>query len=151
MALVKIGAKHQIVIPKAVFAKMGLAPGDYVDVSANRGHAVIKLKKAVNDFPETDERLGPKMRASINRALKDVEAGRVFGPFHTAEELLAHLASLKKRGYPSGNFPGPSGRRRWAWFRDDLTRPLCRNGRTMVFRPILDCRSFRLLTRSGLG
>ena len=97
MALVKIGTKHQIVIPKAVFAKMGLAPGDYVDVSANRGHAVIKRKKAVDDFPETDEPLGPKLRASINRALKDVEAGRVSGPFRTMDELQAHLDSLKKR------------------------------------------------------
>ena len=97
MALVKIGSKHQVVIPKTVFAEMGLAPGDYVDISTNRGHAVIKRKKVVDDFPETDEPIGPKTRAGIQQGLKDIAAGRVSKPLRTSEEIQAYLDSLKKR------------------------------------------------------
>ena len=97
MALVRVGTKHQVVIPKAVFSKLGLAPGDYVDVSIRKNEAVIKRKKIVDDFPISDEPIGPKTRATIRRGLKDLELGNVSGPFRTAKELQAHLDSLKKK------------------------------------------------------
>ena len=96
MALVRVGTKHQVVIPKAVFPKLGLAPGDYVDVSIHKNEAVIKQKRIVDDFPVTDEPLGSKMRASLRRGLKDLAEGRIHGPFRTAKELQAYLDSLKK-------------------------------------------------------
>ncbi len=97
MALVRVGTKHQVVIPKAVFSKLGLAPGDYVDVSLRKNEAVIKRKRVVDDFPVTDEPLGPKERAALRRGLKDLAQGRVSGPFRTAKELQAHHDSLKKK------------------------------------------------------
>lgn len=33
MPLVKVGSKHQVVIPKSVRDKLHVDPGDYVDVS----------------------------------------------------------------------------------------------------------------------
>lgn len=97
MPLVKVGSKHQVVIPKDVRTKMGVKPGDYVEISFNRNQAVIKRKKVVDDFPYTDEPLGPETQAALRQALKDVAEGRVYGPFKTAEEVQAHLDSLKKR------------------------------------------------------
>lgn len=97
MALVRVGTKHQVVIPKDVFSKLGLAPGDYVDVSVRKNEAVIKRKRLVDDFPVTDETIGHKTKAAIRRGLRDLAKGKVSGPFSTAKELQAHLDSLKKR------------------------------------------------------
>lgn len=91
MALVKVGSKHQVVIPKDVFAKLGLAPGDYVEVSFRKNEAVIKRKKFVDDFPFTDEPIGPKTRAKIAQGLKELAEGKAYGPFRTAQELIADL------------------------------------------------------------
>ena len=97
MALVRVGTKHQIVIPKDVFSKLGLVPGDYVEVSVRKNEAVIKRKKIVDDFPITDEPIGPKTQAALKRGLKEIAQGKVHGPFRTAKELQAFLDSLKKK------------------------------------------------------
>lgn len=91
MPLVKIGSKHQVVIPKAVRDRLGVDPGDYVEFTFRRNQAVIKRKKSVDAFPVTDEPIGPKTRAAIRRGLKDFEEGRVSGPFESGEELIEHL------------------------------------------------------------
>ncbi len=97
MALVRVGTKHQVVIPKDVFSKLGLAAGDYVDVSVRKNEAVIKRNKIVDDFPVTDEAIGPKMRASLRRSRKEVAQGKVHGPYRSAEEVQAFLDGLKKK------------------------------------------------------
>jgi AbrB family looped-hinge helix DNA binding protein len=97
MPLVKVGSKHQVVIPKLVRTKLQVRPGDYVEVSFHKNRAVIKRKKVIDDFPVTDEPIGPKTKSAIRRGLKEVAQGKVVGPFRTADELVAHLNSLKKR------------------------------------------------------
>jgi len=91
MPVVRVGSKHQVVIPKAVRTKLGVKPGDYVEISFRRKSAVIKRKKVADDVPYTDEPIGPKTRAAIQQALDEVEEGKVEGPFHSAEQLVAHL------------------------------------------------------------
>ena len=91
MALVKVGTKHQVVIPKAVFTKLGLAPGDYVEITAQKDQAVIKQKKIVDNLSFTDEVIGPKTQAAIRRAFKEIKAGKGHGPFKNADELIADL------------------------------------------------------------
>lgn len=97
MTLVRVGTKHQVVIPKDVFSKLGLAAGDYVEVSVRKNEAVIKRKRVVDDFPVTDEPIGPKMRASLRRSRKEVAQGKLHGPFRTAEEVQTFLDGLKKK------------------------------------------------------
>jgi AbrB family looped-hinge helix DNA binding protein len=96
MPLVKVGPKHQVVIPKEVRNKLGVSPGDYVEVAFRRNQAVIKRKRIVDDFPYTDEPIGPKTRTGVLQGLKDIEDGNVSGLFRTAAEVQRHLDSLKK-------------------------------------------------------
>ena len=91
MPLVKVGPKHQVVIPKEVRDKLGVQPGDYVEVAFKRNQAVIKRKKIVDDFPYTDEPIGPETEAGIREALQEVKEGKVFGPFRNMEECIADL------------------------------------------------------------
>lgn len=95
MSLVKVGSKHQVVIPKGVRASLGVRPGDYVDIAVSREGAFIKPKKIVDRY--SDERLGPKARAGLRQALKEVAEGRVSNPLRSAEEVQSWLASIKKK------------------------------------------------------
>lgn len=91
MPLVKVGPKHQVVIPKAVREKLGVDPGDYVEVAFENNQAVIKRKKIVDDFPISDEPIGPKTRARIRQGLKDLKEGRISGPYSSMAASLADL------------------------------------------------------------
>jgi AbrB family looped-hinge helix DNA binding protein len=90
MPLVKVGSKNQVVIPKAVRAKLQIKPGDYVDVSFQNDQAVLTRKKVV-DYPVTDEPVGPKTKAAIEKATKEVKTGKGQGPFKSAEDLIDDL------------------------------------------------------------
>ena len=91
MPLVKISPKNQVVIPKEVREKHGMGPGDYVEVISHRGQVVIKRKKIIDDFPITDEPIGPKTRAGIRQGLKEIKDGKATGPFKKAKDLIHHL------------------------------------------------------------
>lgn len=96
MPLVKVGSHHQVVIPKQVRDDLGIEPGDYVEISRSRSGAVIRRQPEV-DVPETVEKLGPKARASLNAALKDVAEGRVGPPLRGKKEVQAYLDGLKSK------------------------------------------------------
>ncbi len=98
MALVKVGSKNEVIIPEKIREELGIEPGDYVEISLRHDQAVIERKRSGDDFPYTDEAIGPETRAAIQEALDEVSAGNVAGPFNTAEELQDHLDSLKKPG-----------------------------------------------------
>jgi len=97
MALVKVGAKHRVVIPKDIRTRMRVKPGDYLEIRCEGSQAVMKRKKVVDEFPYTDEPIGPKTRAMLRQALKEVQEGKLIGPFRTATEVQAHLDSLKRQ------------------------------------------------------
>jgi len=80
---VKIGVGRQVVIPKEIHDRLGLAPGDRLDVSI-RGHQVVFTPKST-----VDKRL--------DKALADERAGRVHGPYESANEMLDSLATRKKK------------------------------------------------------
>ncbi len=91
MPLVKVGPKHQVVIPKEVREKLGVDPGDYVEVTFEHNQAVIKRKKVSDDFPVTDEPIGPETRAGISQGMREAAAGEVLGHFGSAKELIHFL------------------------------------------------------------
>ena len=84
MPTVKLGRSRQIVIPKNLYDALGLAPGDYLEVELYKDNRLLVTpKELVDKHPEIDQRL--------TEAEEDITAGRVSGPFHTAQELAQHL------------------------------------------------------------
>lgn len=48
MPAVKIGASRQVIIPKKVYELLGLAAGDYLDVTVENGSLVMSPKTLVD-------------------------------------------------------------------------------------------------------
>ncbi|MGH7842104.1 MAG: AbrB/MazE/SpoVT family DNA-binding domain-containing protein [Candidatus Binataceae bacterium] len=75
----KLGASRQVVIPKRIHDRLGLRPGDYLEVNLERDGVVFRPKALV------EKRLA--------EALKDIKQGRVQGPFASAKEMISRLRS----------------------------------------------------------
>ena len=70
MAVSRLGQRRQVVIPKEICEELGLAEGDFVEVSSNKGAAVVRPKKLVDadDILTTEEeKLVRKGEAQIRR------------------------------------------------------------------------------------
>jgi AbrB family looped-hinge helix DNA binding protein len=88
MPTVKLGTSRQIVIPKKLYDTLGLAPGDYLEVELYEGNRLLVTpKELVDKHPEIDQRLA--------EAEEDITAGRISGPFTTAEEVAQHLNAAR--------------------------------------------------------
>ena len=74
MSIVKIGVSRQIVIPKKLYEKLGLVPGDYLEVELMDNHLVLTPKMLVEKC--------------LAEGLEDVNQGRVVGPFKTARAAM---------------------------------------------------------------
>ncbi len=77
MAVVKIGASRQIVIPKKFHDRLGLSPGNYLEVELRDNQLIITPKELV------DKRL--------TEGLEHIKKGKVLGPFNTADEAIQAL------------------------------------------------------------
>jgi AbrB family looped-hinge helix DNA binding protein len=85
---VKLGTSRQIVIPKKLHDKLGLSAGDYLEVELHKtGKLTVTPKDLVDRHPEIDRRLA--------EAEADVAAGRVHGPFGSAQEMIAALQNTR--------------------------------------------------------
>ncbi len=95
---VKIGASRQIVIPKKLYDALGLSSGDYLEVGLHPGNRLLITPKA---FVDADDVLTVSQRKRIDAHLAaaeaDFRAGRVSGPFKSAEELVRHLHATRKK------------------------------------------------------
>ena len=87
MAAVKIGVSRQVVIPKKIHDKLGLAPGDYLEVEVERGK-VVMTPKALVDKP---------LEKRLTEGIEDLRAGRSHGPFDSAKEAVRFLRTEAKR------------------------------------------------------
>ncbi|HET6204595.1 MAG TPA: AbrB/MazE/SpoVT family DNA-binding domain-containing protein [Planctomycetota bacterium] len=74
---VKVGASRQVVIPKRIHDRLGLSPGDYLEVELRDDRVVFTPKVLVD--------------RGIAEALADLKAGRVSRRFKTAKELIRAL------------------------------------------------------------
>lgn len=82
MSTVSVKSKYQIVIPQSIRDKVRIKVGDLLEARVERGKITFSPKSVVD--------------AAIEEGLEDVRKGRVYGPFDTAEEMLASLKG--KRG-----------------------------------------------------
>lgn len=100
----KIQHKGQVTIPTSVRRQAGLSKGDLVKFTFTRGQIVITPKLVIDrsQFPSADDEYTPAQRriidARLAKADEDIKHGRVYGPFNTADEMIAHMkGELKKR------------------------------------------------------
>ncbi|MGH7406544.1 MAG: AbrB/MazE/SpoVT family DNA-binding domain-containing protein, partial [Candidatus Methylomirabilales bacterium] len=84
---VKVGARRQVVIPKKIHDKLGLAPGDYLEVEVERGKMVMTPKTLVDK----------QLEKCLAEGLEDFRAGRSHGPFDSAKEAVRYLHTEAKR------------------------------------------------------
>jgi AbrB family looped-hinge helix DNA binding protein len=90
MPTVKLGASRQMVIPKKLYDDLGLAAGDYLEVELHEGgKLLVTPKELVDKHSEIDKRLA--------EAEEDIKAGRIHGPFATANEAVKALRSGSRR------------------------------------------------------
>jgi AbrB family looped-hinge helix DNA binding protein len=82
MPTVKLGVSRQVVIPKKIHDQLGLVPGDYLDVELRDGEIIFTPKTLV------DKR--------IEEGLEDIQQGRVYGPFNSAQEMINSLHKSTK-------------------------------------------------------
>ena len=89
MPSVRIGPKHQITIPPELFERLGLQPGDLLDVQARDGVLyAVPLQLVPRDQAWFWTREWQEMEREADEA---IEKGEVSGPFESAEELIKHL------------------------------------------------------------
>jgi AbrB family looped-hinge helix DNA binding protein len=102
--LVKVQNKGQVTIPSQLRQQAGIAEGDIIEATFQRGHIVLTPKVVVDRsaFPNADEEYTPAQRRSVNARLakadKQIKSGRTFGPFDSADDMIAAIErELKKR------------------------------------------------------
>ena len=102
--LVKIHRKGQVTLPSRLRSAIGVAEGDLVEASVHRGKIVLtpKLVTDRSKFPTADDEYTPEQRRIIDARLAesedDLKKGRTFGPFNTADEMIASMKhQLRKR------------------------------------------------------
>lgn len=83
MALIRVGPKYQVTIPKATREAIGLKVGDFVDARVERKGVVTLRPKVLIDKSYIDHRL--------QEAEEDIKAGRAYGPFKSAREMSHSL------------------------------------------------------------
>lgn len=94
---IKNDNKTPLVVPRAVRRTAGFKSGQELEIKASGGVITILPK-----LPNADDEYTPAQRrivdAQLAEGLADIKAGRTYGPFNTADEMIAHMkAQVKKR------------------------------------------------------
>ena len=101
--LVKIHRKGQMTLPSRLRSAIGVAEGDLVEASVQRGKIVLTPKLVVDrsKLPTADDEYTPEQRRVINarlaEGLEDIKRGRVYGPFATHKEMMNSLRAQSKK------------------------------------------------------
>ena len=78
---VKLGVSRQVVIPKKLHDRLGLKPGDYLEVEEQHGRVVMTPKTLIDS----------RVHAAFRESMEDFKSGRYSGPFDTVDEATASL------------------------------------------------------------
>ncbi len=102
--LVRVQQKGQVTIPSRLRQQAGIAEGDMVEATFQRGQIILTPKVVVDRgvFSTADGEYTPARRRAINARLakadKEIKSGRTIGPFDNAEDMIASIErELKKR------------------------------------------------------
>ena len=95
--LVRVQRKGQVTIPSRLRVQVGLADGDLVEATAERGRIVLTPKLVVDrEYTPAQRRV---IDARLAKAEADIKAGRVSKAFSSHSEFLAslHKAAAKAK------------------------------------------------------
>jgi AbrB family looped-hinge helix DNA binding protein len=93
VATTRLTRNYQVSIPKPIRDELHLDLGIFFEVRAERGRVVLKPKILTDMHPDDLKRA----HAAYDEAKADAEAGRLSGPFDTADELVVHLDRVVRR------------------------------------------------------
>ena len=93
--LTKIGPKHQITIPRAVFEKLHLDEGDYLEVQAKDDQLIMTPKKLITK--DQAWFYSAEWQKKEVEADEDIAQGELDGPFDSVKDLTAYLKNLKQK------------------------------------------------------
>ena len=93
--ITRIGPKHQVTIPREVFERLRLAPGEYLEVKVDGEH----ISMAPQKFIPRDQNwfFTPEWQSKEEEADKAIAAGQVSNAFSSANKLLAHLKKQRRK------------------------------------------------------
>jgi bifunctional DNA-binding transcriptional regulator/antitoxin component of YhaV-PrlF toxin-antitoxin module len=106
----RIQNKGQVTIPTRVRDRAGPSKGDVIEYSYRRGKIVITPKIVIDrsSFPDADDEYTPAQRRSVNARLAESDENfkhrRTYGPFDSAEGIIAHMKAALKSA-PRSNTP----------------------------------------------
>jgi len=98
MSIVKVQKNGQVTLPVTLRQQAGIADGDLLEVSVQRGAFILRPQAPANraEFPTAGNEYTPDERrridAEIAKGLSDVRRGKVNGPFETADAAISFLA-----------------------------------------------------------
>jgi len=72
MAIVRVKTKYQVTLPTAVRERAGVNVGDVLEATVEEGKITLTPKSTVD--------------RGIAEGLEDIRAGRVYGPFNSADD-----------------------------------------------------------------
>jgi AbrB family looped-hinge helix DNA binding protein len=91
MSLVRVKTNGQVTIPTRLRERAGLSVGDLLEAQLDEGGRITLTPRTL-------------LERHIEEGLEDIRKGRTFGPFDTADEMIASLQrNLKKRAKGRGS------------------------------------------------
>ena len=93
MAMVKLRKDRAVTIPEATLERLGITAGEEFELLEHAEGIMLVPRK---NMPEDDELYHtPEWQQKMPEAFDDVAAGRVTGPFDTADESIDHLRTAE--------------------------------------------------------
>ena len=85
---VTVKNKTPLVVPPAVRRRAGLKRGQELEFKVSGGVITILPKPPDDEYTPDQRRV---IDARLAEGLADIKAGRTFGPFNSADEMIAHM------------------------------------------------------------
>lgn len=97
MSVIKLKPKSQVTIPDGMRRELGVEVGDLLEARVQKGSIVLK-PHMVADRDGHTPRQRRRIDAELAKSKAEYKEGKSYGPFQTADEMIAHMkGQLKKR------------------------------------------------------